>query len=370
VPEFHFDERAATIAVNFFERLLRHSKGEWAGQPFTLQAWQRDQIIRPLFGWKRADGTRQYRMAYIEIPRKNGKSSLISGIANYLLFADDEPSAEIYSCAADRDQAAIVFDEAKRMIEGAPVLMRSAEIFKRSIYVPKTKSSYRVLSADAFTKHGLNASGILFDELHAQPNRDLWDVMKTSTGARRKPLMVMITTAGYDRESICWEQHEYAQKVLSGVIDDPEFFRLHRRGGRGGRLARRTGMAQSQSRFGRDGEAGLSAHRGQARRTDTRLSEYFPALASESVDAARDALAGHRSLEHVQHADRSRARQEVEMLRRPRSGVIERHCGAGAGLRRERPRGILLGLAALLHPAGQHDRAGAQGSRALRCVGA
>lgn len=223
--EFVFDKRAATMAVNFFERLLHHSKGEWSGLPFKLQEWQRDQIIRPLFGWKRrADGTRKYRTAYIEIPRKNGKSTLCAGIALYLLFADGEPGAEIYSAAADRDQAAIVFDEAKAMVSASPQLEKRCEVFKRSIVVQSERSVYKVLSADAFTKHGLNAHGVVFDELHAQPNRELWDVLKTSSGARRQPIMVAITTAGFDRNSICWEQHEYADKVLKGVIDDPSFF--------------------------------------------------------------------------------------------------------------------------------------------------
>jgi len=222
--DFYFDECAAQVAVNFFERLLHHSKGEWAGRPFILEAWQRDQIIRPLFGWKRSDGTRRYRRAYIEVPRKNGKSTLASGIALFLLFADDEPGAEIYSAAADRDQAGIVFDEAKTMVVNSPELDKRAQCFKRSIIVQSTWSTYRVLSADAPTKHGFNAHGVIFDELHAQPNRDLWDVLNTSTGARRQPLMVMITTAGYDLNSICGEQHEYARQVLAGIIDDPEFF--------------------------------------------------------------------------------------------------------------------------------------------------
>jgi len=224
MSEFYFDEQAAQVAVNFFERLLQHSKGEWAGQPFILQDWQRDEIIRPLFGWKRrSDGTRRYRTAYIEVPRKNGKSTLAAGIALLLLFADDEPGAEVYSAAADRDQASIVFDEAKRMVESSPLLARRAEVYKRSIVVPGTYSAYRVLSADAYTKHGLNAHGVVFDELHAQPTRDLWDVLTTSTGARRQPLVVAITTAGYDRESICWEQHEYARQVREGIIEDDAF---------------------------------------------------------------------------------------------------------------------------------------------------
>lgn len=222
--QFWFDERAATVAVAFFEKLLTHTKGEWAGQPFKLQEWQRDGIIRPLFGWKREDGTRRYRRAYIEIPRKNGKSTLSAGIALYLLFADDEPGAEVYSAAADRDQARIVFDEAKRMVEANQTLAKLSQAYKSSIVVPRSHSRYMVLSADAYTKHGLNAHGIVFDELHAQPNRELFDVLTTSTGARRQPMIVMITTAGYDRESICWEQHEYGRKVLQGIIEDNEFF--------------------------------------------------------------------------------------------------------------------------------------------------
>lgn len=222
--QFVYDPRAAAVAVAFFERLLHHVKGEWSGEPFRLQGWQRDDIIKPLFGWKRTDGSRRYRRAYIEIPRKNGKSTLSAGIALLLLYADNEPGAEIFSAAADREQAAIVFDAAKQMVEASPQLQRISDVFKRSIVVPSSRSTYRVLSADAFTKHGLNAHGVIFDELHAQPNRELWDVLTTSMGARRQPLMVAITTAGYDRESICWEQHEYARQILNGVIDDPTFF--------------------------------------------------------------------------------------------------------------------------------------------------
>jgi phage terminase large subunit-like protein len=222
--EYYFDKDAARVAVAFFEKLLHHSKGEWAGQSFELMEWQREDVIKPLFGWKRADGTRKFRTAYIEVPRKNGKSTLAAGIALFLLFADGEPGAEVYSAAADRDQAGIVFDEAKSMVEGSPELAKRSQVFKRSIVILSSRSSYKVLSADAYTKHGLNAHGVIFDELHAQPDRELWDVLTTSTGARRQPLVVAITTAGYDRESICYEQHEYARRVLEGVVDDPSFF--------------------------------------------------------------------------------------------------------------------------------------------------
>ena len=222
--DFYFDKRAADMAVVFFERLLVHTEGEWAGQPFVLQTWQRDDIIRPLFGWKRKDGSRRFRRAYIELPRKNGKSTLCAGIAALLLLGDNEPGAQVYSAAADRPQASIVFDTCKRMIVGSPALARFVVAHQREIKVPKSNGVYRVLSADANTKHGFNSHGVIFDELHAQPNRELWDVLNTSTGSRRQPMMVMITTAGYDRNSICWEQHEYARQVLEGIIPDDTMF--------------------------------------------------------------------------------------------------------------------------------------------------
>lgn len=155
------------------------------------------------------------------IPTHN--STIAAGVALYLLFADGEMGAEVFSAAADRDQAAIVFNTAKQMVEMSPELAKRAEVYKNAILVPATGSVYRVLSADAPTKHGLNAHGIIFDELHAQPNRELWDVLTTSIGARRQPLVFAITTAGYDRNSICWEQHEYARQVQEGIIDDPSF---------------------------------------------------------------------------------------------------------------------------------------------------
>lgn len=209
--------------VAFFRDHLRHVKGQWAGEPFELLPWQQG-IVRELFGKRRQDGTRQYRTAYIEVPRKSGKSTFAAGVALYLLFADGEPGAEIISAAADREQAAIVFETAKQMVEDSPELRRRVEIYRRSIVYPKHGSTYKVVSADAYSKHGMNLHGVVFDELHAQPNRELWDVLTTSMGARRQPLLVAITTAGYDRESICYEQHDYARKILDGVIEDPSYF--------------------------------------------------------------------------------------------------------------------------------------------------
>ena len=221
--EFWFDEQAAYRAEAFFDEVLINVKGEWAGDPFILEPWQR-KIIRDVFGWMRLDGSRRYRTIYIEIPRKNGKSSLAAGVALYLLFADREPGAEVYSAAADKEQAAIVFDLASEMVEGAPALDSQAEIYKRSIVVSDLSASYKVLSADAYTKHGLNASGVVIDELHAQPNRDLVDVLVTSTGARRQPMILLLTTAGVEPESICGEFHDYAISVIEGVIEDPSFY--------------------------------------------------------------------------------------------------------------------------------------------------
>lgn len=217
---YYFDRAAADKAADFFPTYLRHVKGEWAGQPFVLSKWER-KIIRKLFGWKRrSDGTRRYRMLYLEVGRKNGKSLFAAGIALLLLFCDDEPGAEIYSAAADRSQAALVFDVAKQMVEASPELLKRCEVYRRSIFVPATLSVYMVLSADVKTKHGFNPHGIIFDELHVQDNRGLWDVLQTGRGSRRQPLTIAITTAGFERHTICREQHDRALSVRDGLIRD------------------------------------------------------------------------------------------------------------------------------------------------------
>jgi len=220
----NFSEARAKRAVEFIQR-LRHTKGQWAGQNFILQDWQREKIIRPLFGTLNPDGTRQYRTCYVELPRKNGKTTVASAIALYLLYADSEAGCEIYSAANDRPQAALVFNEAAAMVRQEPNLFNISKIVdsqKRIVY-RRYNSFYSAISAEAFTKWGINAHGIIYDELHAAPDRDLWDTLTTSTGSRRQPLTLVITTAGYDRNSICWEQHNYALKVQNGIIEDPTF---------------------------------------------------------------------------------------------------------------------------------------------------
>ena len=217
-----FDADAANRAVAFFAECLTHVEGALAGHPFALCPWQ-EAIIRNAFGWKRADGTRRYRELFVFVPRKNGKSTMCAGIALLLLFQDDEPGAQIYSAAAEREQAALVFRQAKAMVRCDDLLSKSCTVYQHAIVRNDSTSSYKAISAEAGTKHGFNSHGVIIDELHAQPNRDLVDVLITSTGSRRQPLIVHITTAGFDRNSICWEKYEYACKVRDGIIDDPSF---------------------------------------------------------------------------------------------------------------------------------------------------
>jgi phage terminase large subunit-like protein len=206
----------------FFERCLTHHKGELSGSPFLLSPWQYDGIIKPLFNAKNPDGSRQYRTCFVEVPRKNGKSTLAAGIALYLLFADGEPGAEVVSAAADREQARIVFDLAVNMVQASPVLSARSTIYRSHIET-KSGSIYKVISAEAYSKHGMNLHGIIFDEIHAQPNRELWDVLTTATVSRKQPLTFAITTAGHDRSSLCYELHTYAKNILEGSVEDPTF---------------------------------------------------------------------------------------------------------------------------------------------------
>tara|TARA_R110000787_G_scaffold100060_1_gene204882 strand:+ start:5599 stop:7182 length:1584 start_codon:yes stop_codon:yes gene_type:complete len=224
--KYFFDEKEADRAVAFIETMIRHCKGDKAGELLILEEWQKEDIIRPMFGWKdKETGLRQYRQVYCCIPRKNGKSTLGAAIALYILFADNEKGAEVFSCAGDRNQAGIIFNIAKTMVELSPELFQRAKLFRNSIINPAKGNTYKVLSSDAKLQHGHNAHAILFDELHTQPNRELWDTMVTSTGARSQPIIMAITTAGSSKTdgNICWEVHDYAMKVRDGLIDDNSF---------------------------------------------------------------------------------------------------------------------------------------------------
>lgn len=222
--DYYFDDAAAEAAIEFFPRYLRHSKGEFAGKPFKLDPWQAKEIIGPFFGWKRKDNKRRrYRTCYLRVPRKNGKSTLCSGVAILALVGEAQPGAEVYCAATDKRQASIVFNEAKQMVMASPDLMRICDGFKNTIFCSAINGRIEALSAEAQTKDGLNTFALIIDEMHAQRNRDLYDVLHTSQGAWAEPIEFIATTAGKDRSSFGFQMDEYALKVRDGVIEDEEF---------------------------------------------------------------------------------------------------------------------------------------------------
>lgn len=216
------DERRAQEPIDFISCL--HLTGDFYGRPFILQPWQKEKLSA-VYGTVKENGLRQYRYSYLEAPKKTGKTELIAAIGLKHLCCDG-PGGQIYCCAADREQASLVYSAAKQMIDQDEDLQEMLKVVdsKKMIINRETRTFLRVLSAEAFTKHGLNPTVVIFDELHAQPNRELWDVMTFGAGAaREEPLWWVITTAGNDpdRKSIGWEVHEYARKVLTGEIIDP-----------------------------------------------------------------------------------------------------------------------------------------------------
>ena len=211
--------------TGFFRDVLVHTKGQWARKPFYLEDWQADDIIGPTFGtvrWDAENGlyVRRYRILYIELARKNGKSELLAGIALYLLVADDEEGAELYGCALDRDQARKVYDVAERMVKLSPVLSRRLRVYKQSkrIIDDRTGSYYEIVSADSAGNLGHNFHGVVFDELITQKDGKLWTAMRTGTGTRLQPLMAAATTAGADEHGFAHGEHVENLKI----IDDPD----------------------------------------------------------------------------------------------------------------------------------------------------
>lgn len=222
-----WDEDEAVRNVRFFS-LLKHYKGtRWAGRPLTPEAWQEHCILAPLFGWYREasrakGGVRRFRTGYVEIPRKNGKTTIASGLANQGLIADGEPGAEVYAAATKRDQATILFRDAQQTL--GPKLRKVVKLFKNSIVFPQSNSTFQPLSSDYNSLDGLNTHRAVIDELHAHKTRDLFDVLLTSTGARQHPMILAITTAGFDRSSICWEQREEVRNILEGHKENDAYF--------------------------------------------------------------------------------------------------------------------------------------------------
>ena len=218
-----FDADDAQYALDFYD-LTTHVKGDLSGQPIELEPWQGFIIIN-LFGWKwQSNGKRRFNTSYSEVARKNAKSTLSSGIGLFMAGFDGEGGAEVYSAATTRDQARIVFNDARAMALKSPVLRSRFGVFRNNIHVESNASKFEPLSADANTLDGLNVHCAIIDELHAHKTREVYDVMETATGARSQPLLFNITTAGFNRQGICYEVREYATKVLEGTVDDDSFF--------------------------------------------------------------------------------------------------------------------------------------------------
>lgn len=212
----------ARKAVDFIEQRLTFVEGEKAGQPFILEKWQKE-IIQKIFGLENPDGTRTIRKVFIGIPRKNGKSPLAAAIALTLLFTEKEQLGQIYIASGGKEQTGSIWRPVSSMVNKNKILSDVCEVYKNSIVYRGTGSFIQVLSSTPDTKHGLNSNGIFIDELHILPDRELHDVLITSTGTRKQPLIVYTTTAGADRKSICFEIYDYAKKVKSGVIEDETF---------------------------------------------------------------------------------------------------------------------------------------------------
>lgn len=221
-----FSEDHAQHALESF-LFLRHSKGEWAGKPFELAPWQQFWIALA-FGWLRADGTRRFREVWEEVPRKNGKSTKLAGIGLYLFEFDGEGGAEVYTAATKMEQARITHAEAIRMVESSPLLRRHIGIRRDELYNPSPgrADKFLPLGRDSKSLDGLNPHGAILDEVHAHPNREIYDVIKSGLGSRRQPLIWEITTAGFDLSGFGYEQHLYAEKVLDGVFEDDEFLAI------------------------------------------------------------------------------------------------------------------------------------------------
>lgn len=221
--QFIFDEARANKPIEFIERFCKHSKGEWAGKPVILELFQKA-YISALFGFINKDTRlRRYRESMFYVARKNGKTTMLSGIATYMMIADGEGGAEVFSVASKKDQARLLFDEAHNMVKQSPDLSSHIKKRKTDLYFPLTMSRFQPLGKNSDTLDGLNSHCVIMDELHSIKDRNLYEVMKQSMSARREPLMIMITTAGTVRECIFDDMYEYACNVVDGTFNDDTF---------------------------------------------------------------------------------------------------------------------------------------------------
>lgn len=220
--KYYYDAEAAEEKIAFIETHCRHVEGDLYGQPLILPDTFKNEIIRPIFGLKRENGKRLIRKVYIQMPRKNAKTTMMAAVELVLLFNDGENSAQIYNCAGDDEQAGLLFAAAKKMVENDPEARGVSKVFQGSITY---KDSFiKKITSKSETKHGFNTHAWIYDELHVAKNRDLYDTLNTSTGQRSNPLGIMITTPGTDKLSICYYHYSYSQKLLSGAIEDDTYW--------------------------------------------------------------------------------------------------------------------------------------------------
>ena len=223
---FYFDEEEATRPITFIQSLV-HTKGEWANKNIELEPWEQF-IIASIFGWRRKENNfRRYKKAYVQVSRKNGKTTFASGIGNYCLFCDREAGAEIYYIATKKDQAKIAWSESERQIRKAKALNKEAITYKQTSTIIKkndTASKSKPLGKDSSTEDGLNPHLVIVDEYHAHPDNELLNVLESGMGARRQPLTFIITTAGFDKTSVCYKEYEYAKQILNNSLSNDEYF--------------------------------------------------------------------------------------------------------------------------------------------------
>lgn len=219
--EYWFDEKAADAAAGFFPRHLTFTAGEWAGRPFVLEGWQEHDIIRPLFGWKRADGTRRYRRVIVWVPRKNGKTELAAGVALLALIGDGLLGGQVFSIAVSEDQARLVFTTAAQMVVNSQALSAKLETLKTAIYCPELNAGFRYLTGKPRGKHGLKMSGLIGDEVHEWPDDQLYTFVHQSSASQRQPIEMLISTAGIS-SGYGWELWQECLAILADPMRDPE----------------------------------------------------------------------------------------------------------------------------------------------------
>jgi len=227
VDGFVYSQEKADRVCSFLSKFVTMSKGrQWAGKPMQLMDWQVREVIEPLFGWVDAANMRRYRRAYIEVPKKQGKSTLMAGLVLYFLLADEEPGAEVYGAAVDRIQAGLIYREVAQSVRRSPRLSEILEVVdSRSTIIHKASGSrYTCLSADSWRAEGINASAVIIDELHAHRKRDLVDALLYAGAARSQPMVIAISTAGSDRNSIGYQWHQDAELVMADPSVNPSFY--------------------------------------------------------------------------------------------------------------------------------------------------